>query len=148
MLGLCLVATAGLVTAQQRGSAPASGPFPLVATAHPPLPNDLSLYWYVPDTTARPSGPGRADVAAANRLARGVQMVATGDFVASLPLLSTTGLAGTPLENYAAYFTGDVVVTEIEGVGKLLNTICAPAPLRGSEPDFVQGPSSPAASSS
>jgi soluble lytic murein transglycosylase len=33
-------------------------------------------------------------------------MVAAGDFTAALPLLATSGLAGTPLENYAAYFTG------------------------------------------
>ncbi|HEY6508642.1 MAG TPA: transglycosylase SLT domain-containing protein [Vicinamibacterales bacterium] len=105
-LALCLVATAGLVAAQRRGGAPSAGPYPLVATAHPPLPNDLSLYWYVPDTAMRPTGSTRADAAAATRLARGVQMVAAGDFAAALPLLSTTGLAGTPLENYASYFTG------------------------------------------
>ncbi len=106
-LVLCLAATAGLVSAQQRGGPPPAGPYPLVATAHPPLPNDLSLYWYVPDTMVRPSsGTARAEAAAANRLARGVQMVAAGDFAAALPLLSTSGLAGTPLENYASYFTG------------------------------------------
>jgi len=104
-LVLCVVATAGLVAAQQRGGPGTPGPNPLVATAHPPLPSDLSLYWYLPETTAR-SGQRRADTAAANRLARGVQMVAAGEFAAALPLLSTSGLAGTPLENYAAYFTG------------------------------------------
>ena len=52
---------------------------------------------------------------------------------------------------------GDVIVTSIEGVGELVNTIFAPAgqlgalqrdahlraPQLGSEPNFVHGPSSP-----
>ena len=54
-------------------------------------------------------------------------------------------LTGTP-DGVVDCQPGDVVVTEIKGVGKLLNTICAPAPLRGSEPDFVPRPSSPATS--
>jgi hypothetical protein len=90
--------TAGLGAGQQSA-------YPLASTVHPPLPGDVSLYWFVPDTTGRPA-PGRPDPAAAAKLARAAQLVAAKDYAAALPLLSPTALDGTPLANYAAYYIG------------------------------------------
>ena len=101
-----VLTTAGLAARQQEGPARGTTPnYPLASTVHPPLPGDLSLYWFVPDATTRP-GAGRPDPAAAARLARGAQLVAAKDYAAALPLLSPTSLNGTPLENYAAYYVG------------------------------------------
>jgi soluble lytic murein transglycosylase len=73
----------------------------LAPTAHPALPASLSQYWYVPEVSV--AGP-RPE--AATRLARGAKLIATGDFDAALPLVSTTGMSGSPLEPYAQYYTG------------------------------------------
>ena len=51
----------------------------LVATAHPPLPAEPSLYWFVPATCGRST---RGLDAAARRLAQGAQFIAAGDFAA------------------------------------------------------------------
>ena len=66
-------------------------------------------------------------------------------------------LTGTP-DGVVDCQPGDVIVTEIEGVGALINTIFAPAtqlgapqrgaPQLGSEPNFVSRPSSPVERSS
>ena len=101
-----VLTTAGLGARQQEGPARGTTPnYPLASTIHPPLPGDLSLYWFVPNASARPAA-GRPDPAAAARLARGAQLVAAKDYAAALPLLSPTSLNGSPLENYAAYYIG------------------------------------------
>ena len=51
-------------------------------------------------------------------------------------------LTGTP-DGVVDCNVGDVVVTSIEYVGALENTICAPATLLGSEPNFVKQLESP-----
>jgi soluble lytic murein transglycosylase len=75
----------------------------LVATAHPPLPAEPSLYWFVPDT-ARSAAHGLD--AAARRLAQGAQFVTNGDFAAGLPLISAPDLGDQHLANYATYYRG------------------------------------------
>jgi soluble lytic murein transglycosylase len=101
-----VLTTAGLGAGQQEGPARGVMPnYPLASTAHPPLPGDLSLYWFVPSASPRPA-TGRPDAAAATRLARAAQLVAAKDYAAALPLLSPTSLNGTPLENYASYYIG------------------------------------------
>jgi 5-oxopent-3-ene-1,2,5-tricarboxylate decarboxylase / 2-hydroxyhepta-2,4-diene-1,7-dioate isomerase len=56
-------------------------------------------------------------------------------------------LTGTP-DGVVDCKVGDVVVTSIDLVGSLENTICAPRALLGSEPNFVQQLESPARASS
>jgi soluble lytic murein transglycosylase len=75
----------------------------LTATAHPPLPAEVSHYWYVPDASA-PAARSQRDAAA--RLARGVKLIESGDLDRAVPLVSPEGLAGSPLEVYARYYTG------------------------------------------
>jgi Fumarylacetoacetate (FAA) hydrolase family len=50
-------------------------------------------------------------------------------------------LTGTP-DGVVDCKVGDVVVTSIEGIGALENTICVPGALLGSEPNFVRQPES------
>src|SRR5688572_8999296 len=75
--------TAGLGARQQ---GPPSA-LVLASTAHPPLPGDLSLYWFVPDTSSSEAPVSRPDAVAAARLAKGAQLVATKDYAAALPFL-------------------------------------------------------------
>jgi hypothetical protein len=91
------------VAAQESGTGGQLGRYPLAVTAHPPLPGTLSLYWFVPDGGNLVAG--QPDPATVNRLARGVQLFGSKDYLAALPLLSPTGLAGSPLGNYASYYT-------------------------------------------
>ena len=99
--------TAGLGARQQEGPARGTTPnYPLASTIHPPLPGDLSLYWFVPGAAPTRPAAGRPDPAAAARLGRGVQLVVAKDYAPALPLLSPIALTGTPLENYAAYYIG------------------------------------------
>jgi soluble lytic murein transglycosylase len=74
----------------------------LVATAHPPLPAEPSLYWFVPESGRTSRGVD----AAARRLAQGAQFVSNGDFAAGLPLISAPDLGDQHLANYATYYRG------------------------------------------
>jgi soluble lytic murein transglycosylase len=73
----------------------------LVATAHPPLPAEPSLYWFVPSGRS-----SRGTDAAAQRLAQGARFAAAGDFAAGLPLISAPDLGDANLANYATYYRG------------------------------------------
>jgi len=74
----------------------------LVSTAHPPLPAEPSLYWFVPEAGRSSRGLD----AAARRLAQGAQFIAAGDFPAGLPLISAPDLSDPYLANYATYYRG------------------------------------------
>lgn len=76
---------------------------PLTPTSHPPLPAQRSQYWFVPDSALSPA-TARRDAANA-RLARGAELIASGDFAAALPLVNTRDLDGSPLAPYARYYT-------------------------------------------
>jgi soluble lytic murein transglycosylase len=76
----------------------------LVATAHPPLPAEPSLYWFVPEAAAGRSARGLD--AAARRLAQGAQFIADRDFAGGLPLISAPDLGDPNLANYATYYRG------------------------------------------
>jgi soluble lytic murein transglycosylase len=75
----------------------------LSATSHPPLPAQRSHYWFVPDSALSPA-TARRDAATA-RLARGAELIASGDFAAALPLVNTRDLDGSLLAPYARYYT-------------------------------------------
>ena len=80
----------------------------LVATAHPPLPAEPSLYWFVPEGAGGRSTRGLD--AAARRLAQGAQFIADGDFNAGLELISAPDLGDRNLANYATYYRGVALV--------------------------------------
>ena len=82
------------VSAQEAGRSPLR----LRATAHPPIPNDASTAWLVPD-------PGTAVPAAVRDFARGVQRFEDGSYGEALVLVSDARLASTSLADYGTYYT-------------------------------------------
>ncbi len=79
----------------------------LVPTAHPPLPAELSQYWFVPEpSTARSAATGPTADAALGRFARGATLIAEGKYAEGLPLVSGPSLTGTPVAGYAQYYAG------------------------------------------
>ena len=75
-------------------------PAKLLPTAHPPVPNDLSSMWLVPEQNTK-LGP------ALTNLVRGVRLLEENDRAAqALPLVSDAALATTPVADYARYYTG------------------------------------------
>ena len=107
LIGLALVACAGDGTgAEQRQARDGADAAAISTTNHPPLPSRPSLFWLVPDS-ALARGAGRPpEPSAAARLARGVRLLAAGDFSGALPLLRGGDLAATPLAYYARYSAG------------------------------------------
>jgi soluble lytic murein transglycosylase len=75
-------------------------PLKLSPTPHPPVPEDLSAMWLVPQQTAKP-GP------ALTNFVRGVRLLEDDNRpAAALPLVSDGALSTTPLADYARYYTG------------------------------------------
>jgi soluble lytic murein transglycosylase len=82
-----------------RAGAPVA-PAKLAATAHPPVPAELSSMWLVPQQGAK-LGPDMTN------FVRGVQLLEEEDRAAvALPLLSDGALSTTPVADYARYYTG------------------------------------------
>jgi soluble lytic murein transglycosylase len=105
-LTLTALATWGAVAQDSTDVRPEQGG-QLAATIHPPLPAVRSSYWYVPEMSTARTRQGRHADEATVQFARGVTLVAAGDFVAGLPLLRAQELAAdSPLRPYAEYFTG------------------------------------------
>src|SRR5689334_22890419 len=76
----------------------------IAATRHDPLPPDVSQYWYIPG-----GHHSRADVPATStlgRLARGIQLINSGDFANGLPLVNGVDVGKTPMAAYAQYYAG------------------------------------------
>jgi len=106
LVGLALVIAAGDgAGAAQRptGDVAATG---LAATSHPLLPSHPSQYWLVPESALGGPGGRRSAESAAARFARGVRLIAKGDFASGLPLVRGADLASTPLASYSRYYTG------------------------------------------
>jgi soluble lytic murein transglycosylase len=82
------------------GRAGTISPAKLSPTAHPPVPNDLSSMWLVPEQNAK-LGP------AMTNFIRGVRLLEEDDKpAAALPLVSDGALSTTPVADYARYYTG------------------------------------------
>jgi soluble lytic murein transglycosylase len=99
-----LYATA--VPAQDRASSRDAGGAAgdrLAPTSHLPLPAQRSHYWFIPETAFSPAA-ARRDAAIA-RLARGVELIASADFAAALPLVNSRDLDGSVLGPYTRYYT-------------------------------------------
>jgi soluble lytic murein transglycosylase len=75
----------------------------LAPTSHPPLPAQRSQYWFVADAALAPAAARRD--AAVVRVARGVELIASGDFAAGLTLVSPRDLDASLLGPYARYYT-------------------------------------------
>jgi hypothetical protein len=122
----------------------------LVATAHPPLPSQPSLYWLVPDAVIGRAAQPRISDAASRRLAQAALLIGAGDFAAGLSLVSGPEPADPNLANYTVYYRGvaqlglarydEAMVTlsllsarDLEGVLKEL------APLRLAEAALARG---------
>jgi soluble lytic murein transglycosylase len=100
---LCLLISAIALAqprAEQRTEAPASAlAQPLTATAHPSLPDDPFELWLAPTDSRRRTGP------AVTSLKSGIRLLAESRYTEALPLVRAK-LAGTPLADYAQYYTG------------------------------------------
>jgi soluble lytic murein transglycosylase len=82
------------------GRAGAATPVKLSATAHPPVPGELSAMWLVPAQSAKLSP-------ALSNLVRGVKLIEEDEKpAAALPLVSDSALASTALADYAKFYTG------------------------------------------
>jgi hypothetical protein len=75
-------------------------PVALSATDHPPLPKDVSQYWFVPAT----GGAGSASKDVYRDLARGAQAIADGQYAVGLALVNRRDLTETRLADYAKYY--------------------------------------------
>jgi 5-oxopent-3-ene-1,2,5-tricarboxylate decarboxylase / 2-hydroxyhepta-2,4-diene-1,7-dioate isomerase len=102
--------------------------------------------WYRPNLrvkgrpTCTPIGPwlvDAADIADPMQYFSSFMTLQPGDLI----------LTGTP-DGVVDCRVGDVIVTSIKGIGALENTICAPAALLGSEPNFAEHFESPKRASS
>jgi soluble lytic murein transglycosylase len=119
---LALAALSATATpAQDRAPAP---------TSHPPLPAQRSHYWLIPETALSPASARRD--AANTRLARGVELIASGDFAAALPLVSPRDFDGSVLGPYARYYTAVALVglARVDEADATLKAL-APAKLEG-----------------
>ena len=102
VLGATLLAGVSLAAAQLvvPGRAGVVTPAKLSATAHPPVPNDLSAMWLVPSQSAKPA-------TAMTSFVRGVRLLEEDARpAAALPLLNDKALSTTPVADYARYYTG------------------------------------------
>jgi soluble lytic murein transglycosylase len=89
---------AGVIALGQTDApAPAPAQRTLSATEHPPLPRDLSDYWFVPSGRVRP----RPDE---TRFAQGVKALEAGVFSKGLSLIEGSNLDETALADYATYY--------------------------------------------
>ena len=102
VLGCALVAGISLSAAQLvvPGRAGAVTPARLAPTAHPPVPNDLSAMWLMPEQSTK-LGP------VLTNFVRGVRLLEEDNrAAAALPLVSDGALSTTPVADYARYYTG------------------------------------------
>ena len=72
----------------------------MIATDHPPLPKDVSQYWFVPGTDAA----GTASKDAYASLARGAKAIEDGQYAVGLALVNRRDLTETRLADYAKYY--------------------------------------------
>ncbi|MBI2187803.1 MAG: transglycosylase SLT domain-containing protein [Acidobacteria bacterium] len=105
LVALALAVAAGDL-AGQRVVGDLPEPTAISTTTHAPLPSHPSFYWLVPDSALSSTSTRPAEESAAARFARGVRLIAQGDFAAALPLVRGADLSSTPLANYVRYYTG------------------------------------------
>jgi soluble lytic murein transglycosylase len=89
---------AGLVALGQTVPAVPPALRTLAATEHPPLPRDLSDYWFVPASTRVRPRPDEA------RFVQGVRAMVAGDFAKGLALIEGSNLDETALSDYVTFY--------------------------------------------
>src|SRR5688572_3221725 len=94
LVSLALATSTHGLSAQERPAAAQLAP-----TAHAALPASPAHYWLIPETTPRANDPGL-------RLAKGAALIAQGDYLAGLPLVTHAEITKTPLAGYAQYYAG------------------------------------------
>ncbi|MGE3578623.1 MAG: transglycosylase SLT domain-containing protein, partial [Vicinamibacterales bacterium] len=78
----------------------------LVPTAHPPLPDGSSQFWFVPDRRAATGSPRpTVDTFSGSTLARSVALFEAGQYTAALAHLGDARLNASALGDYARYYT-------------------------------------------
>lgn len=77
----------------------------ILPTAHPPLPDRPSQFWYVPERRSARSERPVVDAVTASTLARGVALFEAGQFSAALTPLAEARLNASALGDYARYYT-------------------------------------------
>src|SRR6188474_2280245 len=105
-------------------------PAKLAPTAHPPVPNDLSAMWLVPEQSTK-LGP------ALTNFVRGVRLLEEDDRpAAALPLVSDGALSTTPVADYARYYTG-LALTRLDRLAEADTVFAALAsrPIEGHLPE-------------
>jgi soluble lytic murein transglycosylase len=127
VLALATLCAIGMPAQDRASSRDTAGESSLVPTSHPPLPAERSHYWFVPDT-AFSTATARRD-APIDRLARGIDLIASGDFAAALPLVNSPELDKTPLGPYARYYTA-VAQVGLSRVDEAAATLKALVPAR------------------
>lgn len=103
LLAVLVGGSISYVIAQQPIEVPAlipPAPVALNATDHPPLPRDISQYWFVPGKDAAGAAPKDAYAS----LARGAKSIIDGQYAAGLALVNRRDLAETRLADYAKYY--------------------------------------------
>ena len=95
LVSLALATATGYLSAQDRQPAALQ----LAPTSHAPLPANPTHYWLIPGTTPRTNDPGL-------RLAKGAALIAQGDYLAGLPMVTQADVARTTLAGYAQYYAG------------------------------------------
>lgn len=156
LVGVALaVCVGGGTGAGQRPSGDAAASAAISTTNHPPLPSHPSLFWLVPDSALTRAAARPPEPSAAGRLARGVRLIAEGDFAAALPLVRGADLASTPLVHYGRYYTGVALLglqqfDEAEAAfdaidGRAAGFLEEAAPLRMAEAALGRGDASRAA---
>ena len=88
----------GLVALGQTVPAVPAAQRTLSATEHPPLPRDLSEYWFVPASARVRPHPDEA------RFVQGVKAIAAGDFAKGLALIDGSNLDETALSDYVTFY--------------------------------------------
>jgi TolA-binding protein len=108
------IASTGGGPAQDAGLQAQAEDVRLAATTHPPVPDDPSHYWVVPDPQALQVQAADNRSAAGDtpeaRFVRGAGLIATGRFAEGFPLISTTQLARSPLADYARFYSGVALI--------------------------------------
>jgi soluble lytic murein transglycosylase len=78
----------------------------LVPTAHPPIPDRPSRFWFVPDRRAVAGAPRpTVDTFSGSTLARGVALFEAAQYAAALAHLGDARLNASALGDYARYYT-------------------------------------------
>jgi len=120
LAGISQIAAASQASQDDQSARPA-----LASSAYPAVPADAAKLWLAPDRAAK-----ARVTRALTGLAEGVRLLTDEKYQRALPLVTSRGLADTPLADYASYFKGVILLRE----GRLDEAQKAFDELRAKEP--------------